>query len=111
MKFSRIFATVICGTLLLLPSLVGADEKQKPVKDDPEVTLGRDGAAENDKEVKLITDPVIVDRVNKIGQSIAMVANEVMVPAHWGSSTVKKFNYTFNFNGLYLPIVSPIQCK
>ncbi|MEP6757442.1 MAG: M48 family metalloprotease [Chthonomonadales bacterium] len=93
MRFRSILLT-ICAMALLSPFHASAQTRDKP-KDDPEVKLGRDGAAENEKEVKLITDPAIVERVNKIGQVIATVANEIMVPAHWGSSNVKKFIYTF----------------
>ncbi|MGC8668945.1 MAG: M48 family metalloprotease [Chthonomonadales bacterium] len=72
-----------------------AAAKPSPAAEDEEVKLGRENAAENDKQVKLITDAAILDRVNRIGQEIAAVANSVEVPALWGSSTVKKFHYTF----------------
>src|SRR5207247_1497435 len=35
------------------------------------------------------------DRLNKIGQEIAAVANVEKVPALWGNAEVKKFSYTF----------------
>jgi predicted Zn-dependent protease len=63
--------------------------------DDPEVKLGRENAEEAAKELKFVTDPAVVDRVNRIGQEIAAVANSTEVPALWGSPTVKKFDYTF----------------
>ena len=63
--------------------------------EDEEVKLGRENALENDKVIKLVTDPTITDRVNRIGQEIAKVANEIEVPAIWGSAAVKKFAYTF----------------
>lgn len=89
----------VIGALALLlscPALAdGKDKDPKPKADDPEVKIGRDAAAENDKEVKLITDPALVERVNKIGQQIATIANETEIKAHWGDSKVRKFNYTF----------------
>jgi predicted Zn-dependent protease len=89
-------ATVLA---LCLAAPLRADDKNKgkdkPKEDDYEVRIGRDAAAQNDKEVKLLTEPALVDRVNKIGQEIAAVANEMEVKAHWGSSQVRKFNYTF----------------
>jgi predicted Zn-dependent protease len=63
--------------------------------EDEEVKIGRENAIENDKVIKLVTDPTITDRVNRIGQEIAKIANEVEVPAIWGSATIKKFAYTF----------------
>ncbi len=67
----------------------------KPPAEDSEVKMGREAAAENDKTVKLITDAKLLERVNRIGQDIAKVANTDEIPAIWGSSKVKQFNYTF----------------
>ena len=63
--------------------------------DDAEVRLGRTNAEENDKQVKLVTDSAILERVNRIGQELARVANVMPVPATWGSSQLKPFKYTF----------------
>jgi beta-barrel assembly-enhancing protease len=87
-----IYAAALCVSL---GAASFADDKGKTPAEDPEVKLGRENAAENDKEVKLITEPAIVERVNRIGQEIAAVANTLEIPAHWGSSELKKFNYTF----------------
>ena len=78
---------------LLVPG-VAATAQAKPAEDS-EVKMGREAAAENDKQVKLITDAKLLERVNKIGQDIARIANTDEIPATWGSSTVKQFNYTF----------------
>ena len=75
-------------------SLTGLSQA-KPPAEDSEVKMGREAAAENDKTVKLITDAKLLERVNRIGQDIAKVANTDEIPAIWGSSTVKQFNYTF----------------
>lgn len=90
-------AMILLGFILVqaFAPAFSADKKSKAPEEDPEVKLGRENAAENDKTVKLITDPAIVERVNRIGQEIAAVANSVEVPAHWGSSRVKHFQYTF----------------
>src|SRR5580704_16829498 len=53
------------------------EAKPVAIADDPEVKLGRGFAEENDKHVKLITDSAIVERVNRIGNEIAAVADEV----------------------------------
>ncbi len=63
---------------------------------DPEVKLGRENADANNKAVKLITDPAIVNRVRAIGFRLACVANKLSVPALYGDSTLKVFPYTYN---------------
>ncbi len=63
--------------------------------DDGEVRLGRTNAEENDRQVKLVTDSAIVERVNRIGQELARIANVMPIPATWGSSQLKPFKYTF----------------
>ncbi len=76
-----------------------ADSKGKapaPVlTEDSEVKLGRENAEANDKQVKLVTDAALLERVNRIGQEIAAVANSIPIPAHFGSSQLKHFDYTF----------------
>ena len=63
--------------------------------DDGEVKLGRMNAEENDRQVKLITDSKILERVNRIGSELARIANNYPIPASWGSSQLKPFRYTF----------------
>jgi predicted Zn-dependent protease len=90
-------AWIIGGALALTPS-VRADEKTKTgpiLTEDNEVKLGRENAEENDKHVKLVTDAAIVERVNRIGQDLAAVANKYPITALWGSSQLKPFHYTF----------------
>jgi predicted Zn-dependent protease len=63
--------------------------------EDPEIKLGRQAAEDNDKHVKLVTDSAILERVNRIGQEIAAVANKFPIPAGYGDPKLKQFNYTF----------------
>ncbi len=63
--------------------------------EDNEVKIGRENAEENDKHVKLVTDAAMVERVNRIGQELAAVANRTPIAAMWGSSQLKQFRYTF----------------
>jgi beta-barrel assembly-enhancing protease len=96
-------AALACAWMLaalFTPSAVRAsDDKAHPVAqvltEDNEVKIGRENAEENDKHIKLVTDAAIVERVNRIGQELAAVANKVPIPAMWGSSQLKQFNYTF----------------
>jgi hypothetical protein len=73
-------------------------DPKKPVivlSEDNEVRIGRENAEENDKHVTLVTDAKLVERVNRVGQEIAGIANTTPIPAKWGSSQLKKFNYSF----------------
>ena len=71
------------------------DQGKYAPADDPDVTLGRESAAQHDKTVKFVTDPAVIERVERIGGEIAGIANEVEVPIHWGLSQRKKFEYRF----------------
>lgn len=69
-----------------------------PAQAEPEsedVRLGRENAAELDKQLKFITDPAVVDRVARIGQEIAAVANTEVVPITYGLPERKRFQYSF----------------
>src|SRR5687767_10477099 len=94
MALIRYARLLIALGALALVSASGLSQTKPPVEDS-EVKMGREAAAENDKQVKLITDAKLLERVNRIGQDIAKIANTDEIPATWGSSTVKQFNYTF----------------
>ncbi|MGI6296801.1 MAG: M48 family metallopeptidase [Armatimonadota bacterium] len=72
-------------------SLLQAASKQ----DEEEMRLGRDSAEEIERQVTLIDDPEVTERVNRIGQELAKIAKEKEVNADYGSSTIANFNYTF----------------
>ena len=99
----RGIAAIAAGLVLLgigSPIRALADDKSKAspgtiLTEDNEVKIGRENAEENDKHVKLVTDAAIVERVNRIGQELAAVANRYPIPAQWGSSQLKQFHYTF----------------
>ncbi len=88
-------ALVVLAPTSITAALAQAQKAAAAPAEDPEVKLGRENADEAAKELKLVTDPAVVDRVNRIGQEIAAVANSLEVQALWGSSTLKKFDYTF----------------
>ena len=60
-----------------------------------EEKLGREYAKDVEQESKFVDDSAINERVNRIGQALAKIANEDEVKASYGSSTISKFNYTF----------------
>lgn len=84
----------LCGLLAVVPCS-GALGRSDDHDDDSEIKLGRESAAEHDKTVKLISDPAMVERVNRIGQEIAEIANSSDPPVMWGRPNSKRFNYTF----------------
>lgn len=78
----------VAASVLATPALCQDEE-------DPEIKLGREAAAEHDKQAKFITDPAIVDRVTRIGNELAEIANRATLPIHWGRPGLKKLPYTF----------------
>lgn len=85
-------ALTVAAALLLIPHVACGQSQQQ---EDEEIRLGREAAAEHDKQVKLITDPALVERVNRIGSEIAKVANEIQVQILWGRPGLKQLPYTF----------------
>ncbi len=71
------------------------DDKKKAEKEFPDVNLGKENAEELEKTIKLVTDPAILERVNRIGQEIAAIANAEPIPILWGMPERGKFEYTF----------------
>lgn len=60
-----------------------------------EEQLGRDYAKDVEKESRLLEDKTVNERINRIGQALAAIANSTEVKATYGSSEIAKFNYTF----------------
>lgn len=89
------FGLLLITLAAVLSVPASAQKAAKPPPEDSEVKVGREGAAETDKDTKFITDAAVVGRVNRIGQELAAIANATEIPATWGDSRVKKFNYTF----------------
>lgn len=89
--FRHTLLLVLCasvGLLALAPAPAAA-------KDRDEVEMGREASAELEKQYKVVEDEALQERVNKIGSELAAIANEVEVPAIYGSSHVTKFEYIF----------------
>jgi len=89
---TRIWLLVVS---LLLGGLAGGIAAQSKPEEDPEVRMGREAAQEIERTLRLIDDPAIVERVNRIGQEIAAVANSIEIPITWGINKRSKFEYTF----------------
>lgn len=85
-------ALVLCLLILavVIPAYATADDQRKT-----EIKMGRDAVEEAERDQKFVTDPQIVERVDRIGQAIAKVANSEAVPATYGNSEVYQFDYKF----------------
>jgi len=68
---------------------------QPNAEEDPEVRMGREAAQEIERTLRIIDDPALVERVNRIGQEIAAVANASNIPITWGINKRSQFQYTF----------------
>ncbi|MCX6374461.1 MAG: M48 family metalloprotease [Armatimonadetes bacterium] len=94
LSLTRITALLILSVLVLgianLPPVYGGEDPGKA-----EVKMGREAAVDVEKEKKLITDPAVTERVERIGKAIAEVANLDVVPATYGNSEIYKFDYKF----------------
>lgn len=78
-----------------IPLAFAQDDKKKAEKEFPDVKLGKENAEELEKTIKLVTDPAILERVNRIGQEIAAIANAEPIPILWGMPERGKFEYSF----------------
>jgi hypothetical protein len=91
---TRITVLLILSVLVFgianLPPVYGGEDPGKA-----EVKMGREAAVDVEKEKKVITDPAVTERVERIGKAIAEIANLDVVPATYGNSEIYKFDYKF----------------
>lgn len=64
-------------------------------RDQQEVEFGKKVVAEIEKQYKFITDPELVERVNRIGQTLAEIARRTQTQARYGEPGPAPFEYTF----------------
>ena len=64
-------------------------------RDKQEVELGKKVVAEIEKQYRFVTDPALVERVNRIGQTLAAIARQTHTEARWGEPGPAPFEYTF----------------
>lgn len=91
---SAVLGSVLLSTVVLADTptpLSAKDLKQQAA----EIKLGQDTAAEVAKTDKFVTDKTEVDRVNRIGQRLAAVANTTQYPAGFGNDKVFPFTWHF----------------
>jgi len=69
----------------------------QPPAEDPEIKIGREAHEEMMKSgMKLLSDPVLVGRVNAIGARLAAVANKTVIPATYGTENRTPYTYRFH---------------
>ncbi|MCS6919565.1 MAG: M48 family metalloprotease [Fimbriimonadales bacterium] len=64
-------------------------------RDQQEIEFGKKVVAEIEKNYKFVTDPELVERVNRIGQTLAEIARRTETQARYGESGPAPFEYTF----------------
>ncbi len=64
-------------------------------RDKQEIELGKRIVADIEKEYRFITDPELVERVNRIGQTLAEIARQLETRARFGQDGPAPFEYTF----------------
>ena len=60
-----------------------------------EEKMGREYAKDIEKDIVLIKDPAILERVQRVGQTLATIANDHQVDASYGGADVFQFKYQF----------------
>ncbi|RYG35128.1 hypothetical protein EON81_13625 [bacterium] len=75
------------------PKLSSDAQHQEDLKRDRE--MGQKYSAEADKELKASEDKEMIERVQRVGNQFAKIANENSVTALWGDKRLNTFDYTF----------------
>ena len=90
---------LICAPLARAQTPPAAPAKSvpaKPAKEDPEIKMGREAHDEMVRDgLKLVRDPKVMERVERIGKKIAAIADVTPIPAGYGSSTLVPYGYHF----------------
>lgn len=94
-SFIRTYLKRLFVISLVLGGLVTGAFVPSQADEDPEVRMGREAAQEVERTLKLVNDSALVERVNRIGQEIADVANASDIPVTWGINKKSQFQYTF----------------
>ena len=108
LRKTGIFALAGLATCLAGPALAGDDISIQTVSPPPalsaqdikqmadEIKQGQDAVAEIAKSGKIIKDKDVNERVDRIGQRLAVVVNSTLVPAGYGNDRVFPFTWHFH---------------
>jgi predicted Zn-dependent protease len=72
-----------------------SDEAKHQRDIDNDIKLGKEYSAEVDKETKPSEDKALVERVQRIGNELAEIANAIPITSLWGDKRMSKFPYLF----------------
>lgn len=92
---------LLIAAMGLVGGLLAQEPAQEPKRpelsprDQQEVEFGKKVVAEIEKQYKFITDPEQVERVNRIGQTLAEIARQTPTEARYGEPGPAPFEYTF----------------
>lgn len=94
------FCLILSSTVFLTMYPVTAIQAAGAAKQDQaaaETKIGADEAKkfDADPKTKFVKDQATIDRIQKIGDSLAQVANKLKITAQYGKPELYKFNYTF----------------
>jgi predicted Zn-dependent protease len=81
-----LIAVVVLLAAAISPSFSSQAKEEK---------IGLEQAKEFEKNIKLVTDQEVVERVNRIGQALTDVVKTDVIPADYGSSELADFHYQF----------------
>ncbi len=97
--WKRFVLAIAClGLVGCLVAQEPAPEPKRPElspRDQQEIEFGKKVVAEIEKQYKFITDPALVERVNRVGQTLAEIARTTPTQAHYGEPGPAPFDYTF----------------
>src|SRR5437868_2259261 len=74
---------------------LGKVEQQHQKDLDGDIATGKKATTEVEKSEKLSDNKEYVERVNRIGQELAKIAQTTPVDVYWGDKHLNRFDYTF----------------
>lgn len=87
-RVGLLYTLSLCLLALVIAPCVASSQKQ-------EEELGKQYAKQVEEQCKMVKDKAITERVDRIGQALAQVANTNEVKALYGTSDIAKFTYHF----------------
>ncbi|MDW8105991.1 MAG: M48 family metalloprotease [Armatimonadota bacterium] len=88
-------SVALAGGLLAQEQAAEQSQPELSPRDKQEIEFGKKVVAEIEKHYKFITDPELIERVNRIGQTLAAIARRLRTEARYGESGPAPFEYTF----------------
>jgi beta-barrel assembly-enhancing protease len=87
-RVGLLYALCMCLMALVVAPCLATSQQQ-------EEELGKEYAKQVEQQCKLVKDKSVSERVDRIGQALAQIANTDEVKASYGTSNISKFTYRF----------------